>query len=292
MVQSRQSLFARILAASTFTTMAAAQIYTTDARVASPELLQLEERVDYLVRDRGEDLRAATTLVWSPADWLQTDWTVPFLHRRARFPSGGGFVSSEVDGLGDVVLNTKWALLRNDEPMETDRVSLLAGVLLPTGDYEDSEQGVPLPRRLQLGLGCPGAAVGLGATWVRDRHRAAVAFRGWHFAEHDGFAPGEELSLDLAWWYRLSPARFGPGMDGPEWRMTVELLSRWVADDELAGQSQQNGGGEVAAALGLQCSVVPSVRVEVGARAPLASDLDHPAGDERFMFPLSVRCFF
>jgi hypothetical protein len=28
----------------------------------------------------------------------------PFLHRRARFLSGGGFVSSEVD---DVVLNTK-----------------------------------------------------------------------------------------------------------------------------------------------------------------------------------------
>ena len=272
--------------------MAVAQVYTTDARVASPELPQLKERVDYLVRDRGEDLRAATTFVWSPAHWLETDWTVPFLHRRARLPSGGGFVSSEVDGLGDVVLNTKWALLRDDEAMATDRLSLLADVLLPTGDHEDTAEGVQLPRRLQLGLGCPGAAVGLGATWVRDRHRAAVALRGWHFAEHDGFAPGDELSLDLAWWYRLSPARFRPGVGAPEWRLSVELLSRWIADDDLSGQSQHNGGGEVAAAIGIQCSVVPSVRFEAGARAPLASELDHPAGDERFMFTLSVLCFF
>jgi len=218
--------------------------------------------------------------------------TLPLVHRRARFEGGTGFVSSEVDGLGDVLLNTKWGLLRSDDVMESDRVSLLGDLLLPTGDHDDTEQGVALPRRVQLGLGCFGAALGVGGTWVRDRDRFAVAIRGWSYAAHDGFDPGDELTLDAAWWYRLSPARFEPGGGEPEWRVTTELLSRWAADDESAGQSQHNGGGELAAALGLQCNVVPSLRVEAGLRVPLASEIDNPAGDERFTATFSVRFFF
>jgi hypothetical protein len=273
-------------------TIACAQVYTTDAAVASPELVHLKERFDWLHRDRGEDLRASTKFVCSPARWLETDLTVPLLHRSARFAGPGGFVSSEDTGLGDVVLETKWAVLRQDDVMASDRVSLFGDVSLPTGDHDETAQGVLLPPRVQLGLGCVGAALGIGGTWVRDRHRAAVALRVWHFVENDDFAPGDEVSLDLAWWFRLSPAIFDPGLHEPEWRLNVELLSRWVADDELANQSQKNGGGEIAAALGIQCNVMPSLRIEAGARLPLASELDHPAGDERFTATFAIRWLF
>src|SRR5262245_31242668 len=74
-VSAMRSIAALLIAASS-----PAQIYTTDAAVASPELVHVKERVDWLQRDRGEDLRAATTLVWSPARWLETDLTVPFVH--------------------------------------------------------------------------------------------------------------------------------------------------------------------------------------------------------------------
>ena len=273
-----------------FATAAAAQVYTTDAGITSPAVPSIKERVDWLQRDRGEELRVETTFVCSPTRWLETDSTVPFVHRRALL--GAQRLHAEVDGLGDVVLATKWALVRDDAVMASDRLSLFADLSLPTGEHHESEQGIELPRRLQPGLGSLGAALGAGATIVRDRHRAAAALRVWHFGDHDGFDPGLLVTLDTAWWYRLSPDRFDPAIEAAEWRVAVELLSRWQQDDAADGVDLQNGGFAADAALGLQCSITEALRVEVGARAPIVSYADDPAGDERLGLTLSFRLFF
>ena len=176
---------------------------------------------------------AETTFICSPARWLETDLTAPFVHRRALL--GEQRLHAEVDGLGDVVLATKWALVRNDDVMASDRLSLFADLSLPTGEHHESAQGVELPRRLQPGLGSVGAALGVGATIVRDRHRTAAALRVWQFGYYDGFDPGLLVTLDAAWWYRLSPDRFDPAIDAAEWSVAVELLSRWQQDDAAGG---------------------------------------------------------
>jgi len=84
----------------------------------------------------------------------------PFLHRRARFLSGGGFVSSEVD---DVVLNTKWSRLRNDEPMETDRSGEQANQAHPSRTLRNTAGAAAHTERA------------VGSTMVRRQTLSAIA---------------------------------------------------------------------------------------------------------------------
>jgi hypothetical protein len=282
----------RVLATLAAAAAARAQLVTTDAGVISPGLVVVKERIEWSVREDAEELRATTGVAFAPERRLQLDFLLPYVSRRVDVPAGTGSLRGLQDGVGDAEVGAKWALVRDDERMRSDRVSVLADLRLPTGEDDTRVDGVDLGPRAGLGLGTWGGALGLGYSLVRDQHRAAIALRGEAFATDDGFAPGEALTLDAAWWLRIAPREFSPEQESTEWRGVVEVLGRWQADDELGGVDAGNGGTEWQLVLGLQANLGIATALEGGVIFPLSDSTDSPFGELRRGFLLSFRMLF
>ena len=206
-----------VLAVAAVAVAAPAQLLTTDAGVLSPALIAARETFEWQHRAGADDLRATTRAAWSQNRWLQFEAGVPWIAREVDTAATQGSTS----GLGDLEFGAKWALVRADAVMRSERLSVLGNVRLPTGDDDGRVGGVDLGRRAALGLGVYGFGAGVGWTTVRDRHRAAAALRGWTYTEDGGFAPGEAVTFDAAWWMRLHPVRFEPGVHRNELRSVV-----------------------------------------------------------------------
>lgn len=274
------------------TTALPAQLVTTDAGVLSPTLVSVRERLEWFAREHADEAVSLTSIAWAPERRLQLELGLPLLAREVDVPASGGPRRGRQEGLGDLELGAKWALLREDAVMRSDRLSVLADLRLPTGDDDRRVDGQDLGPRAGLGLGTYGGALGLGYTLVRDRHRAAAALRGWTWASDDGFAPGDAVSLDLAWWYRLSPAAFVVGDDTIEWRGVLELLGRWQGDDRLAGAGLGNGGLQGTIVLGVQANLDRACSLEAGVLLPLVDDTESVFGELRHGLLVSFRMLF
>lgn len=271
---------------------ARAQLVTTDAGVISTAIVIAKERVEWLASDDADEFRATTALSFSAHQRLQFDVSVPLVVRDVDVPTLGSSLRGRQQGLGDIDVATKWALLREDDVMRSDRLSVLGNLRLPTGDDDSEVDGIDLGPRAALGLDQFGGALGLGYTLVRDRHRAAVALRGWLWETRDGFTPAPQVTLDTAWWYRLAPREFTRGVETIEWRGVVELLSRWNADDELGAVDVRNGGAAFTGVLGLQANVNQSLSLEAGILVPLDDTTESPFGELRHGFLFSLKLFF
>jgi hypothetical protein len=277
-----------VLAVAAVAVAAPAQLLTTDAGVLSPALIAARETFEWQHRAGADDLRATTRAAWSQNRWLQFEAGVPWIAREVDTAATQGSTS----GLGDLEFGAKWALVRDDAVMRSERLSLLGNVRLPTGDDDGRVGGVDLGRRAALGLGVYGVGAGVGWTTVRDRHRAAAALRGWTYTEDGGFAPGEAVTFDAAWWMRLHPVRFEPGVHRNELRSVVELISGWQQDDRQGGVGQDNGGFYAKALVGLQANATAATSVEAGVLLPLVDDTESALGGFRVGVLVTFRVLF
>ncbi|HLQ36478.1 MAG TPA: hypothetical protein VK348_01660 [Planctomycetota bacterium] len=257
-----------------------AQLHTVDAAVGSPELPRLSEQVDYVTTAHVFGLTADTELTWSPTTWLEAGIEQPWYRRRVAFGDpASGRLRDTLEGRGDMVLHSKLALLRENAIAQSDSLSLLMELSLPTGAHDAAVAGVELPRRQQLGLGATGAGLGIAYTAVRYRERTSAAFVWRHFGNHDGFDPGEELELDLAWSYRLQPRVFDASAPEPEWRLCAELLGKYRTDDQERSRGMDGGGSEIHLELGLYCQANGWLCLQSAVRVPLYADLGDPFGN-------------
>ncbi|MFN9706971.1 MAG: hypothetical protein ACK595_19420 [Planctomycetota bacterium] len=276
------------LVAAALAVAAPAQLLTTDAGVLSPALISARETVEWQHRSGADELRATTRAAWSPDRRLQFEAGVPWIARDVDTAAAQGSTT----GFGDLEFGAKWALVRDDAVMRSERLSLLGNVRLPTGDDDGRVGGVDLGRRAALGLGVHGFGAGVGWTTVRDRHRAAAALRGWTYTEDGGFAPGEAVTFDAAWWMRLHPVRFEPGVHENELRSVVELISGWQQDDRQGGVGQDNGGFYAKALVGLQANATAATSIEAGVLLPLYDDTASALGGFRVGVLVTFRVLF
>lgn len=266
-----------------------AQIFTLDAGVRSPELPSARERIEVRGFAHGDEARATTDVTWSPDRRVETQLDVPWIWRDVR---GGRVSGGTLSGLGDLRLRSKVALLRDDAVMRSDRVAVFGDVFVPTGDDDVTLRGVVAPRDLQPGRGTFGAGLGLATTLVRDRHRAAAAVEWRHWLAHDGVAADDEIALDAAWWFRLSPAAFAPGVDVAEVRTVVELRAVQTFDARVGGVRQDNGGLVLDGVLGVQVNASSKLRYELGAVLPLHDDTRRTLGRAGFGIVLGLTLYF
>lgn len=257
---------------------AAAQIVTTDAAVRSPELPSARAVFGFRHHDRVDELEVRGEAVYSPSHDLELDLELPWVSRRL----DEGPARGTVEGLGDASLRAKLELLRKDDVMRSDRLALLVRSVLPTGESDETLAGQRVHPRLQPGLGSFGYGVGAAATLVRDRHRASAAIEWLHRLDHDGFEPGDEIGLDVAYWFRLSPAEFTAGDSQAEWRAVVELRGRYAFRDHGPGAARGDRGVQLDAIVGLQVNAGFAMRGELGLVAPLVDEIDSPFGDAGF----------
>jgi len=162
---------AALLAASP----AAAQVVTENAGVVSPELTVLREIASVSKSENLDEVRWTQELRWAPDRADEFRLQVPLVWRDARFDGPGGELESHEEGLGDASLRYKRALWRADDVMRSQRWALLLEVGAPTGEHDAEEDGVPVPRPLQLGTGDWSLGAGTAYTWIQDRQRASNA---------------------------------------------------------------------------------------------------------------------
>jgi len=279
---------------SSLTVPGMAQVFTENAGVISPEAPILRESASFLLADRLRELRTTSQWIMGFTPRIETNVSLPVVFRdvEVRGPSGAKQSHDDV-GLGDLALKGKLSLFQADDVMASTRFAALAEVAAPTGDDDEEHGGSRLPRRLQLGLGAWGFGGGAAFTAIRDRHRGSVELFYRHRLPHDGLELGDELSWNLAYWYRLRPARFDPSKEEElEVRGVVELLStyRFLDRGRAAGRAEE--GFLLWAAPGVQIYPKKFLLLEASLLVPYLQTLRDAAGSRQLGGLFAVKVLF
>lgn len=280
-----------LLALVLFASPTAAQIRTENAGVISPELTVLRELATAAHSENLDELRWTHQIQWSFDRAHEFRLSVPLVWREATFDSPGGELESDEHGLGDVSLRFKRALWRADEVMRSQRWALLLEVGAPTGAHDAEEDGVPVPRTLQLGTGDWSLGAGSAYTWIRDRQRLSLEAFYRHRTRHDGIQLGATAELNAAWWYRFAPVAFEAD-SGPEIRGVLELLSSHAFPSEIGSSEAEDDGGIVWVAPGIHYYPATHLLLEANVELPLFQDVDDDLGERHWSANLVLKLLF
>ena len=199
------------------------------------------------------------TYVFGLKENLALFLTVPHVHREVDVvkPQLGRFERSD-RGVADLTFLAKYRFWQDDRrPGETLRWAAIGGLNIRSGDSDfTSDSYDPI--------------VGTVFTWQRDR--------GWfdadliyQFNTGGGESRHDALRYDLAYSYRLTPARFEPG-NAWELDAVAELNGRYITD----------GSHEVFLSPGLQF-ITKQWILETSLQLPIIQDIDGPETDYRFV---------
>ncbi len=199
------------------------------------------------------------TYVFGLKENLALFLTVPYVHRETDVvkPQVGRFERSD-NGVADLTFLAKYRFWQDDRrPGETLRWAVLGGLNIRSGDSAfTSDSYDPI--------------VGTVFTWQRDR--------GWfdadliyQFNTGGGESRHDSLRYDLAYSYRLAPARFEPG-NAWELDAVAELNGRYVTD----------GSHEVFLSPGLQF-ITKRWIFETSLQLPVIQGINGPETDYRLV---------
>lgn len=272
---------------------ASAQVVTENAGVVSPEAPILRESVSFFDSDNLRESRWTSQFIFALDAKRELKLSLPLVSRESTFQlAGGSEETSDLFGLGDASIRFKQSIWQRDEVMESTRWALLTELGVPTGDDDAEENGDALPRRLQLGTGDWSFGLGSAFTWIRDRQRFSVEALYRHRTRHEDLQLGSSADLNLAYWYRLSPAAFKAGEETTEVRGVLELLSSYRFASEIGTQTQDDEGTLVWFGPGIQIYPGTTVLFEANVQVPLYQDLEDAVGDRHFAASLVVKFLF
>ena len=284
----KRHILAVLLAASAPAT-ARAQIVTENAGTASPETPIWQTRFEYLKTEHLTDLRIAETFIWAPNGVMDFALTVPIHHRDVEF---GGGLEDTLEGIGDSTLRWKYSIWKEDDVMKSTRFSALAGVKFPTGEWDEEESGVEIPRKLQLGTGSFDFFAGPLFTYIDDRHRFAAEIIGRWNLERDDFQLQPSLQIGLAYWFRITPARIETAGEETEIRGVIELTSIFYGESELNGRGLDDDGNITWLSPGVQIYPAFWVLFEASVQVPIIETVEDVRGDRKFGALLSIKFLF
>ena len=165
-------------------------------------------------------------------------------------------VKSE-DGFSDIKLTFKWRFYQDDfGPVDTFRLGLLGGLVLPTGNSEFTS-------------GKTSPFIGLSAMHVEGRHgvTSSVVFHATEGDYVDPIIAGEKdanhLAFNAAYLYRVKPEAY-----------SQDLVAAWYVGFELNGDWESDGDMEVLIAPILLYEA-PSWAFEVTYGLPIYEDVQH-----------------
>lgn len=268
-----------------------AQVMTENAGAISPETPILRQTFQYLDYSAAGELRYTPTAIWSPDPKREFRLSVPYVWKTTDFPGGSAFRA----GLGDVTLRYKQSLWQENDVMASERWAFLAEVGLPTGPTDSRDgRGAILPPRLQIGSGSFTLGAGTAYTLIKDRHRFSVEAFYRHYLPASGTRFGSTAELNLAYWYRISPAQFPEDEETPvEIRGVLELLNVYRFSDQFEGNSVGGRGALVWLAPGLQ--IYPEgqdVLLEGALLIPVAQSLSDELGKRRWGLTGTIKILF
>jgi len=135
------------------------------------------------------------TLVYGVTPRLTSFITLPIVAYR-RIEAADGSVRRD-EGLGDLRILGRYTFFVDDyAPLSTRRAALIAGLKFPTGTD-------------RIGTDSYDPIFGVVGTWAFRRHEIDLDALYMLTTKRRDFEAGDELRYDLAYRYRLWPARFG-----------------------------------------------------------------------------------
>lgn len=221
-------------------------------------------------------LVAPQTLVYGVTPRLTAFATLPVLAHR-RIELGDGSVKKD-SAVGDLRLLGRCTFFADDyAPLSTRRVALLAGLKFPTGADR---------------FGTPSFDPILGAvgTWAANRHELDLDALYTVTTERHDFEAGDEFRYDLAYRYRLWPARFEGRL--LQLNGVLELNGQWAAKTRSDGSTvAASGGNRLFLSPGAQF-ITKRVILEASVQVPIWQDLNGSQLEDDFRAVLSVRIPF
>jgi hypothetical protein len=189
-------------------------------------------------------------IVWSPIDSLNLIAQIPIVRKDWSLEGGGEKASATNTGIGDLDLGVRWFFWndRSFATMSRQSLGVSAGVTLPTGPNDATEDGMRLDDHAQLGTGSVGPYLGLAYAYHRDPWNFFASVTGQTRTRNSfGYQYGNALKWATRVDYRIAdPVALELGIDG-----------RIAAHDNVDDEEQVNTGGFVLAA-------APGAAVNVG----------------------------
>jgi hypothetical protein len=199
------------------------------------------------VTDELRQTTAKLDAVYSPTPGLSFIATLPFTRKQL---ATGGTTTSDLSGLGDVELGSRWELfdVPNFAAQRRQTLALAVGSSTPTGTNDATNDGERVDEHGQLGTGGWGPYLGLHYRFEQERWTVFASAT-------------ERVRTANAFEYRYGPAILwslhGQLFASPKLAVDFGLDGRYASADRNRGETQINTGGAVLAlAPGLYWNVV------------------------------------
>lgn len=250
-----------------------------------------------LVRSTGDPTPTGRTLsvlafpmvgVYGATPRLALFGVVPIVDKTLEVMKPGGLSSRRAGGLGDIRFFTRYTAYQHNRPGVTIRFAPFAGVELPTGDHRKSDALGRLPRPLQPGSGSWDPLAGAVFTWQTLRWQLDTSASYKLNTESADFRFGDLARLDVAYKFRVLPARLTPGV--PSF-LYIVLETNLVRQDqnEVNGDVDTDSGGTIwYLAPGLQY-VTTRIILEAAVQLPAIQELNGTALENDFILTVSAR---
>ncbi len=281
-------------------------IFTTSARTRDftgqgfiPRFLHLRKTDTFEGNDEVDDpfdreLRVRKffpKLVYGVRPNLTLAAVVPYVDKSLRRNTADGRASLDSSGIGDARIMTKWRFFTQAPPAEYTALSTIAGVKLPTGEDDETDEGTELPIPLQPGTGSVDGILGMvfNRTWDGGRWlvNADVTYK--FNGEANDFRMGNKLNLNTGIQYRILPYEY-ESYDDFTLNSVLEINAEWNEKHERNGNDvEDSGGNQIFLSPGLQAIVTENLLFETGVQVPVYRDLNSGLGEDyRFVFGMRI----
>ena len=216
------------------------------------------------------------TLVYGVTPRITSFITLPIVAHR-RIEAGDGSVRRD-GGLGDLRVLARYTFFIDDyAPLSTRRAALIAGLKLPTGTG-------------RIGTESFDPVFGAVGTWAFNRHEIDLDTLYTLTTKRRNFEAGDELRYDVAYRYRLWPARFGKRL--VQLNGLLEINGRWRDQARADGNTVAASGGSVLfLSPGVQFITKQGI-VEASFQIPVQQNLNSAQLEDDWTAVLSVRIPF
>lgn len=216
------------------------------------------------------------TLVYGVTPRITAFVTLPIVAHR-RMEAGDGSVRRD-EGLGDLRLLGRYTFFVDDyAPLSTRRAALLIGMKFPTGTN-------------RIGTSSFDPIIGAVGTWASNRHELDLDALYTLTTERHDFEAGDEFRYDLAYRYRLWPARFGKRL--LQLNGLLELNGHWTGKTRANGATVAASGGNVLFLSPGAQFIAKRFIVEASVQVPIWQDLNGSQLEDDWTAILSVRIPF
>ena len=219
--------------------------------------------------------------------------TVPYRDKNLELASGGGGrVTRDSRGVGDIRSLLKYRVFTRDTPGKTHRLGVFGGLEWPTGKDNQKDSLGRLPQTLQAGSGSYDPII--GTVWTTQT-------LGWEFdadigykfnTEANNFEFGDVFSYNISYQHRLLPREL-PEEGVPSFVYGVfEINGIYTGKNKIGGLRDANSGGNtVFFSPGLQWVSAAWV-LEASVQLPIIQDLNGDANEVDYATTIGVRYRF